>query len=68
MSSQRCTLLKVFENSKNKKKSTVFQHIDNIMTVYGAQVLQAVNFILEGDHHSADIKEQVSTRLKGLVL
>ena len=51
-----------------KKKEDRFQHIDNIMTVYGAQVLQAVNFILEGDHHSADIKEQVSVRLKGLVL
>ena len=51
-----------------KKKNDRFQHIDNIMTVYGAQVLQAVNFILEGDHHSADIKEQVSARLKGLVL
>ncbi|CAG2231934.1 ARMC8 [Mytilus edulis] len=33
-------------------------HIDSIMSVYGTQIMQAVVFILEGDH-SADIKEQI---------
>ncbi|XP_046342710.1 armadillo repeat-containing protein 8-like isoform X2 [Haliotis rufescens] len=33
------------------------QHIDSIMNVYGKQVMQAVVFILEGDH-SVDVKEQ----------
>ncbi|ESO98508.1 hypothetical protein LOTGIDRAFT_201652 [Lottia gigantea] len=32
-------------------------HIDSIMSFYGTQVMQAVVFILEGDH-SIDIKEQ----------
>lgn len=32
-------------------------HIDSIMSVYGTQIMQAVVFILEGDH-SSDIKEQ----------
>lgn len=33
------------------------QHIDHIMNMYGTQIMQAVVFILEGDHAS-DIKEQ----------
>jgi hypothetical protein len=37
----------------------LFQHIDSIMSVYGTQIMQAVVFILEGDHLS-NIKEQVS--------
>lgn len=32
-------------------------HIDSIMSVYGTQIMQAVVFILEGDHAS-DVKEQ----------
>ena len=35
-----------------------FQHIDGIMSVYGNQIMQAVVFILEGDH-SPQVKEQV---------
>ena len=35
-----------------------FQHIDGIMSIYGNQIMQAVVFILEGDH-SAQVKEQV---------
>ena len=36
----------------------VLQHIDGIMSVYGNQIMQAVVFILEGDH-SPQVKEQV---------
>ena len=38
-----------------------FQHIDGIMSVYGNQIMQAVVFILEGDH-SPQVKEQVLFR------
>ena len=53
-----------------------FQHIDNIMSIYGNQIMQAVVFILEGDH-SAQVKEQVGNhilshyylkRLRGILL
>lgn len=35
------------------------QHIDQIMSSHGKQIMQAVTLILEADH-SAEVKEQVN--------
>lgn len=43
----------------------MFQHIDNVMSGYGDQIMQAVVFILEGEH-SVDIKEQVTQTISSL--
>lgn len=36
-----------------------FQHIDQIMSSHGKQIMQAVTLILESEH-SIEVKEQVS--------
>lgn len=36
-----------------------YQHIDQTMSSYGKQIMQAVTLILEGEH-SVEVKEQVS--------
>ena len=43
-------------------KLVVFQHIDQIMSSHGKQIMQAVTLILEGEN-SMDIKEQVGHSL-----
>ena len=43
------------------KEISLFQHIDQLMKIYGTQIMQAVVFILEGDH-MVEIKEQVSLK------
>ncbi|CAI9718568.1 armadillo repeat-containing 8-like isoform X7 [Octopus vulgaris] len=48
-SSTLCNLMLEFSPSK--------EHIDNVMNGYGDQIMQAVVFILEGEH-CVDIKEQ----------
>ncbi|KAK6166385.1 hypothetical protein SNE40_023092 [Patella caerulea] len=49
--------LGLLRNLLSNKPVCNLVHIDSIMNVYGTQVMQAVVFILEGDH-SVDIKEQ----------
>lgn len=42
--------------------SSFCQHIDQIMSSHGKQIMQAVTLILEAEH-SIEVKEQVSVRL-----
>lgn len=37
----------------------LLQHIDQIMSTHGKQIMQAVTLILEGEHN-IEVKEQVS--------
>lgn len=43
-----------------------WQHIDQIMSSYGKQIMQAVTLILEAEH-SIEIKEQVSLLNSGQI-
>ncbi|CAI9718570.1 armadillo repeat-containing 8-like isoform X6 [Octopus vulgaris] len=54
-SSTLCNLM--LEFSPSKEVSELAKHIDNVMNGYGDQIMQAVVFILEGEH-CVDIKEQ----------
>lgn len=42
------------------------QHIDQIMSSHGKQIMQAVTLILEAEH-SIEVKEQVRPSLQSLV-
>lgn len=43
------------------------QHIDQIMSSHGKQIMQAVTLILEAEH-SIEVKEQVNTNKCSLTL